>query len=189
MESRREYPQEYLDYLVTFHGERDYFECHEIMEDYWKKTAGTAETKRWLALIQVAVSAYHERRGNRIGARNMAEKAISNGEGEKWDELGLDGEVLIGQIKEQLRRLGESGGTEQYEEPNLPISDLQLLDACRNLAEQRGFMWQNTDGTVHDDIVHKHLRRDRATVVMERERSLAAKRKRRAAPPNSDARE
>ncbi len=31
------YPNAYLDYLVYFHGHRDYFECHEVLEEYWKK--------------------------------------------------------------------------------------------------------------------------------------------------------
>lgn len=31
------YPAEYLEYLVYFHADRDYFECHEILEEYWKE--------------------------------------------------------------------------------------------------------------------------------------------------------
>jgi len=30
------YPEPYLEYLIQFHAERDYFECHEILEEYWK---------------------------------------------------------------------------------------------------------------------------------------------------------
>ncbi|PAD68333.1 hypothetical protein CHH83_14265, partial [Bacillus sp. 7586-K] len=31
------YDQEYIDFLVHFHCDRDYFECHEILEEHWKK--------------------------------------------------------------------------------------------------------------------------------------------------------
>ena len=32
-----QYPEAYTDYLCYFHGARDYFECHEVMEEYWKE--------------------------------------------------------------------------------------------------------------------------------------------------------
>ena len=28
-----EFPLKYIDFLVHFHGDRDYFECHEILEE------------------------------------------------------------------------------------------------------------------------------------------------------------
>ncbi|MEH7501602.1 DUF309 domain-containing protein, partial [Neobacillus drentensis] len=28
------YPTEYIQFLAHFHGDRDYFECHELLEDY-----------------------------------------------------------------------------------------------------------------------------------------------------------
>ena len=30
------YPTEYIQFLIHFHGDYDYFECHEILEEYWK---------------------------------------------------------------------------------------------------------------------------------------------------------
>lgn len=30
------YPTEYIQFLIHFHGDYDYFECHEILEGYWK---------------------------------------------------------------------------------------------------------------------------------------------------------
>lgn len=32
------YPEAYIEYLAEFHGSRDYFECHELLEEHWKKT-------------------------------------------------------------------------------------------------------------------------------------------------------
>lgn len=31
------YPEAYVAFLHEFHTTRDYFECHEILEEYWKE--------------------------------------------------------------------------------------------------------------------------------------------------------
>ena len=33
------YPEAYIEYLMYFHGNRDYFECHEVLEEYWKEVS------------------------------------------------------------------------------------------------------------------------------------------------------
>lgn len=52
------YPKAYIEYLVHFHSDRDYFECHEILEEHWKQDG---RNKGWLVLIQTAVAFYHYR--------------------------------------------------------------------------------------------------------------------------------
>lgn len=52
------YSESYIDYLIHFQATRDYFECHEIMEEYWLEND---RDKKWLTLIQLAVAVYHER--------------------------------------------------------------------------------------------------------------------------------
>ncbi|WP_218197281.1 DUF309 domain-containing protein, partial [Pseudomonas sp. 2995-1] len=61
------YPDAYIEYLIEFHGTRDYFECHEIMEEYWKKN----KEKHWHTLIQLAVAIYHERQHNYDGSLRL----------------------------------------------------------------------------------------------------------------------
>jgi len=52
----------------------DYFEAHEAWEDAWHASAG--RTKATLqVLIQLAVALEHEKRGNRVGAGRMLERA------------------------------------------------------------------------------------------------------------------
>ena len=58
------FPQKYIEYLVHFHGDRDYFECHEILEEYWKKIDNGNKESIWVGLIQLAVANYHHRRKN-----------------------------------------------------------------------------------------------------------------------------
>ena len=47
------YSQAYIDYLVHFHGDRDYFECHELLEEHWKKTKEDTAILFGLALFKL----------------------------------------------------------------------------------------------------------------------------------------
>ena len=72
------YPKAYILYLVHFHGDRDYFECHEILEEHWKEMDPKDRMSHWVGLIQIAVAVYHERRENRQGAIRTLTKATNN---------------------------------------------------------------------------------------------------------------
>ena len=48
------YPEAYIDFLVHFHGDRDWFECHERLEEYWKEHPDDPKSDTWVGLIQVA---------------------------------------------------------------------------------------------------------------------------------------
>ncbi|KPC99353.1 hypothetical protein LR69_02339 [Geobacillus sp. BCO2] len=81
------YPNAYIEYLVHFHSDRDYFECHEILEEHWKQDG---RNKGWLVLIQMAVAFYHYRRGNTSGALRLIRRA----------------RALLDEAQEMIRRLG-----------------------------------------------------------------------------------
>src|SRR4051812_35171870 len=87
-------PEPFVRYLAEYHATRDYFECHEIMEEYWKEKKEAEYAGCWLVLIRIAVMQYHARRGNGAGARKLLAKAVSEIEPERMDELGLDGRRL-----------------------------------------------------------------------------------------------
>ena len=71
------YPKEYIQFLTHFNGDRDYFECHEILEEYWKKSNDLKKDSIWVGFILLAVSRYHHRRGNFKGAKRTLEKAMN----------------------------------------------------------------------------------------------------------------
>ncbi len=64
------YPKAYIDYLVEFHATRDYFECHEILEEYWKEDPPKKRKRYWVGFIQLAVALYHHRRQNTAGQKD-----------------------------------------------------------------------------------------------------------------------
>lgn len=71
------YPTEYIQFLIHFHGDYDYFECHETLEEYWKTKPRGNRDNYLVGLIQIAVSLYHQRRSNWNGAEKMMKSAIT----------------------------------------------------------------------------------------------------------------
>ncbi|WP_234410571.1 DUF309 domain-containing protein [Caldalkalibacillus mannanilyticus] len=69
-----EYPYQYLLFLYYFNDKRDYYECHDVMEDLW------LEEQRNLflqGLLQIAVGLYHFRWNNIPGSILLFEGAVA----------------------------------------------------------------------------------------------------------------
>ncbi|SDT56197.1 hypothetical protein SAMN05444162_4986 [Paenibacillaceae bacterium GAS479] len=169
------YPEAYIRFLAEFHGTRDYFECHELLEEYWKEHPDDADAGLWHGLIQIAVGQYHLRRGNREGARKMLRSAWQRLSAANLDRAGLDGIALLQQLDEAAGRL-EAGESLPYESWTLPILDPELLAAaqeqCRLIG---GATW--CDPSVRDEsLVHRHRVRDRSDVILARQESLEKRR-------------
>lgn len=163
-----QYPEAYTDYLCYFHGARDYFECHEVMEEYWKEHPKDPARLTYVGLIQIAVGMYHSRRGNYAGAVKMLQSAANNLQSEDVRTLGLDDVELQARIEQAWQTIG----TENYlfEDMNLPISDPELLNLCLELCQLKGWNWQTPSPMSDEMIIHKHTRRDRSEVIEERAR-------------------
>ncbi|MBO8172389.1 MAG: DUF309 domain-containing protein [Bacillaceae bacterium] len=168
------YPEAYIHYLVHFHATRDYFECHEILEEYWKSLPPSKDHDIWVGLIQLAVSLYHQRRDNFAGAVKMMKGALNNLEpcGEKLKELGLNPDELIPALKTRLR---EQELKQPYYSMNLPIKDPELERQCLDLCERKGVKWGEPSRLSDTFLIHKHKLRDRSDVIAERRRQLQQK--------------
>lgn len=175
------YPEAYMEYLVHFHGSRDWFECHEIMEEHWKQESSNERKQQWLALVQIAVGLYHERRGNAAGATKLLSSALTYAASIDWNTLGLDGAVLLRELEERRSFLTDatSGRNEAspYIEWNFPITDQELLRLCMRNCEDKGWIWCATGSKQCKDIADKHVRRDRTEVREARQKAYEAKRK------------
>lgn len=171
------FPQEYIDFLVHFHGDRDYFECHEILEDYWKKVDNGNKESMWVGLIQLAVSNYHHRRGNFQGALRTLQKAIRilfkhDGQLQK---LGLNSTELFQQMEGRRLQLLKS---QPYDSLQLPISH-KLMDVCKKRSLELGLNWGSRSNMADSDLIHRHKKRDRSSVIRERQQALQDKKNKR----------
>lgn len=165
------YPNEYLQFLAHFHGDRDYFECHELLEDYWKKSDSKTKDSIWVGFILLSVSAYHHRRSNFSGAKRTLIKAIKIFElqVDSLTKLGIDKEGLFHLLNGRISALQQG---EKYKSFYLPISDPILRDLAKKACEQKGFIWGNVSDITNDSLVHRHKLRDRTSIIEERKKSL-----------------
>lgn len=107
----------YLAYLVYFNRDRDYFECHEVLEELW---LAQERDPLYKALLQVAVGLYHFRNGNVRGGTIMMDQAHSVLGTYPDDTLGIDLAKLVretGAYAEQLKA---------YEAQPFPYYDLTI---------------------------------------------------------------
>jgi predicted metal-dependent hydrolase len=64
-----------LDRGIQLFNHREFFECHEVLEEAWTPERGPRRLFLQ-ALIHVAVGFYHHGRGNPIGATRQLRKAL-----------------------------------------------------------------------------------------------------------------
>ncbi|MFD2612118.1 DUF309 domain-containing protein [Paenibacillus gansuensis] len=161
-----QYPEAYVRYLIHFHTDRDYFECHEVLEEFWKEHPEDARSELWVGLIQLAVAMYHERRGNCKGAVKMLSssfnKLIEQGD---VSVLGLNPDRLSKLMKQRLQSYENRAEDAVYRDLELPFMDLQLLKTCR---ERAGEDWNAPSRMNVPELVHKHIMRDRTQVIAAR---------------------
>ena len=170
------YEEAYLDYLIHFHASRDYFECHEIMEEHW--LAHERDVK-WLTLIQLAVAVYHERQCNWSGSLRLYERTLTHltNHPQILIDLGIDEYILLEHVKERIRRVKNR---EAYEPFNLPLTDDELIRQCRERANSLQLTWLSEDSQDEDNpLVYKHKQRDRSEVIQARQEALFKKKKER----------
>jgi predicted metal-dependent hydrolase len=168
------YPREYIQFLAHFHGDRDYFECHEILEEYWKKTDSKNKMSVWVGLILLAVSTYHHRRSNFNGAKRTLEKALMIFEKQSdWlTKLGLEPQLFRDILKKRLSKIEKE---ENYISFDIPICDPNLLEMCVKHCEQAGFHWGKHSDISNLHLIHRHKLRDRTSVIEERQHSLESR--------------
>jgi len=116
----------YVAFLAYFNRERDYFECHEVMEQLWLEEA---RDPLYQGLLQVAVGLYHHRNGNIDGGVKLLTAAIHKLEGRAPVTLGIDMGKLLQDAKAHLARL------ERHADTPFPFRDLDIVVVDPALAE------------------------------------------------------
>ncbi|WP_404329165.1 DUF309 domain-containing protein [Mesobacillus maritimus] len=164
-------PKAFIQYLVHFHGDRDYFECHEVLEEYWKEVDPGNKESIWVGFIQLAVSSYHYRRANFSGALRTHNKsaAILNNHPQKCTELGIDYPELMKLIEERKARVISH---QPYRSIHLPIDNQDLLAQCLKECEKQNLVWGEVSDTLDKSLVNKHSMRDRTDVIIERKKAI-----------------
>ncbi|TYS18995.1 DUF309 domain-containing protein [Rossellomorea vietnamensis] len=164
------YPNDYLDFLIHFHCDRDYFECHEVLEEYWKETDPGNRESVWVGLIQIAVGFYHYRRENRSGAVRILRKGtnILKQHPNSLKSLGIDFDKLLPLLEETLKNI--VSGID-YQSIDLPLNE-ELTQLCEQECRKIGKL-----DVIPDSIIHRHALRDRSDVIKMRKEALVNRQK------------
>lgn len=173
------YHTAYIQYLVEYHVTRDWFECHEIMEECWKEEQDPQLKPTWHMLVKIAVAQYHERRGNYNGAAKLYRGVLELWAHVKWDVLSIDATHLQQEVIRHLSHVEQQihgGQSVSFEAINMCLIDNELLYACERYCERHSMTWQILNTPVGDDIIHRHRLRDRSDVITARNKALALKR-------------
>ncbi|MBP1933613.1 DUF309 domain-containing protein [Ammoniphilus resinae] len=111
------YDRLYIEFLYYFNMERDYYECHEVLEEYWLREG----KNKWLqSLLQTAVALHHFRNGNINGAIKLFEQALDKCQ-DSWDgKKGIHDEKLFSEAASYLLKL------KNYKERPFPFYDLTI---------------------------------------------------------------
>ena len=153
------FEQALIDYLIEFHAKRDYFECHEVLEERWKEDEKEHRQLYWVALIQVAVGIYHYRRGNLSGAQKMLERAVLkiNATKQQLEQMGIHVRELVELIESQLDQIKKEIS---YESINLPLKE-SLMTACLAACQDQGIVFLQKSDLTDDYLLNKHRLRPR----------------------------
>lgn len=121
------YESLYLAYLIYFNRDRDYFECHEVLEELW---LAQGRDPLYKALLQVAVGLYHFRNHNVRGAIILLNRSAAKLQDYPAVTLGINLDKLVKEVKEYALRL------EHYDEHSFPYYDLTIDIVDLRLAEE-----------------------------------------------------
>lgn len=96
------YDRLYVAFLYYFNVERDYFECHEVMEELWLEEG---RSPLFQGLLQVAVGLYHHWNGNVSGSIKLFTQGLDKLQQYPEHVHGIDLGKLFADSREYLSKL------------------------------------------------------------------------------------
>jgi predicted metal-dependent hydrolase len=96
------YEQLYVDFIYYFNIERDYFECHEVMEELWLEEG---RAPLYQGLLQIAVGLYHHWNGNVGGSIKLFSQGIDKLQHFPSPMLGIDLAKIVEESRIYVQKL------------------------------------------------------------------------------------
>ncbi|MCM3637751.1 DUF309 domain-containing protein [Sporosarcina luteola] len=156
----------FLNFIVYFNRNQDYFECHEVLEEYWKSIPGYTKDHPLTALILLSTGLYHWRRGNVEGAYRTLVKAENKMlDFHKFDSRyteDIDYERLVQDTARSVNKLKNG-------EPFSPFQIYLKSETLQQSVDKNASTMELLPfGS--DTVIHKHMLRDRSDILEEREK-------------------
>lgn len=157
----------YVDFCNYFNGNQDYFECHEVLEEYWKEVAPGDKEHVLAGLVQLATGMYHWRRSNFSGAARILTKSLHN---IKKNEQSIFLKPLNLSLleKQLLHSISQVEQHKSFHPFKIDIIDSKL----ERLVNQRILEQPKID---EHFLLHKHMLRDRTEILQARAAKIELK--------------
>ncbi|CAM3059930.1 DUF309 domain-containing protein [Filibacter tadaridae] len=155
----------FVKFIVYFNDNQDYFECHEVLEEYWKSLPDGDKTHPLTAYILLSTGMYHWRRGNIPGAlrtlRNAEKKfhSISNLHSAFTEEI--DFKRLLNNVQATIVSISSEGPFSSF---LIAVTSQQLRQLVEIMEDSLPLLPEGSDA-----IIHKHMLRDREDILRLRE--------------------
>ncbi|WP_397537626.1 DUF309 domain-containing protein [Rummeliibacillus pycnus] len=151
----------FIEFLTYFNGNQDYFECHEVLEEYWKEVAPRDKKHPLTGWIQLATCLYHWRRENFKGAHTILKKAERTLSASIYDPL-LE-EINTSNLLHQIHLTQEKVNNHEpyicwYIDIQSPDLKLKVEQSIATLPPSDTYFLQN-----------KHMLRDRSNILLARQ--------------------
>ena len=150
----------YVDFYNYFNGNQDYFECHEVLEQYWKEIAPGDKEHVLVGLVQLATGMYHWRRSNFSGAVKILTKSLHNIKRNK-QSIFLKPLNLSLLEKQILHSISQVEQHKPFHSFKIDIVDSEL----KRLVDKRILEQPKVDDHF---LLHKHMLRDRTEILKAR---------------------
>lgn len=127
----RGYEELYVAFIYYFNIERDYFECHEVMEALWLEEG---RNPIFQGLLQIAVGLYHHRNGNVSGSIKLFSQGIAKLETQPDILHGIRLQKLVEEARvyvEKLNRLEEEPF--EFYDLDIEVTDPVLEDLVEEM--------------------------------------------------------
>ncbi|GEN85002.1 hypothetical protein SLU01_33140 [Sporosarcina luteola] len=156
----------FLKFIVYFNRNQDYFECHEVLEEYWKSIPNYSKEHPLTAYILLATGLYHWRRSNFNGAYRTLLKAERRFlDFPKFHEAfthGIDYVRLLDNTNQAVEKVKKA---EPFSSFQLSLNSDELNALVDETAASMHLLPLNSD-----TVIHKHMLRDRNDILAEREK-------------------
>lgn len=150
----------FIKYIVYFNEHQDYFECHEVLEEYWKDIAPNDKTHPLTAWILLATGMYHWRRGNSSGANRSlsnAQKRFSLTKNSPFYE-GINMTDLHVSLSQSIKLVKHAAPFQAFT-LTLDLNELQAKTKSQDMPTP----------LTGNELIHKHMLRDRSEILKARE--------------------
>ena len=155
----------FVNFIVYFNRNQDYFECHEVLEEYWKSIPDSDKDHPLTAYILLSTGMYHWRRGNKLGASRTLNKAMTKfptflaNYPNYTEEIDFD--QLVYDVTKAVNRLEQNLSFESFP---ITILSANIIDLASKLEQSMTLLPFGSDS-----VIHKHMLRDRSDILRERE--------------------